>query len=111
MSHTRQSICVAYPEVPPRQEKIRLTPNGASRRIETPELKNSDGEGGQAETERSRVTMTSPSEKKKKMALDTVSHFFDNCRQKGQKGEETLQLIRENISKSIKKSSLGDCKL
>lgn len=59
--------------------------------------------------------MTSPSEKnldkRKKMALDTVSHFFDNCRQKGQKGEETLQLIRENISKSIKKSSLGDCKL
>lgn len=49
--------------------------------------------------------------RKRKMALDTVSHFFDNYRRKGQKGEESLQFIRENISKSIRKSSLGDCKL
>ena len=48
---------------------------------------------------------------KKKMALDTVSRFFDSYRQKGQEGLEALQLIRENISKSIKESSLGDCKL
>jgi len=46
-----------------------------------------------------------------KMELDMVSHFFDNYRQKGQEGQETLQLIREDLSKSFKESSLGDCKL
>jgi len=50
-------------------------------------------------------------QEKKNMALDAVSHFFDKYRQKGHKGEETLQLLRENISKSIRRSSLGDCKL
>ena len=50
-------------------------------------------------------------QEKKNMALDAVSHFFDKYRQKGHKGEETLQLLRENMSKSIRRSSLGDCKL
>ncbi|XP_078355336.1 uncharacterized protein LOC144639945 [Oculina patagonica] len=38
--------------------------------------------------------------------LDTVSHFFDKYRQNGKNGEQTLQLIRENISNSIKGSFL-----
>ena len=41
------------------------------------------------------------------MGLDAVSHFFDIYRQNGKNGEEILQSLRENISRSIKRSALG----
>ena len=42
-----------------------------------------------------------------KMALDTVSHFFDAYRKGGKNGEQILQSVRQNVSSSFKKSSLG----
>ena len=39
--------------------------------------------------------------------LDTVSHFFDKYRQNDGKGEHILNLLRKNISSSVKKSSIG----
>ena len=44
----------------------------------------------------------------KNMALEIVSHFFDIYRKNGKDGENALQLVRENISNSIKRSSLGN---
>lgn len=42
------------------------------------------------------------------MALETVSCFFDGYRKNGKEGENALKLVRENISNSIKSSSLGN---
>ena len=42
------------------------------------------------------------------MALEIVSCFFDGYRKNGKEGENSLKLVRENISNSIKSSSLGN---
>lgn len=42
------------------------------------------------------------------MALEIVSCFFDGYRKNGKEGENALKLVRENISNSIKSSSLGN---
>lgn len=42
------------------------------------------------------------------MALESVSHFFDKYRQRGKVGEQILQSVKQSISGSFTKSSLGD---
>lgn len=42
------------------------------------------------------------------MALESVSHFFDKYRQRGKDGEQTLQSVKQSISGSFTKSSLGN---
>ena len=41
------------------------------------------------------------------MALDLVSHYFDDYRQKGEKGGNILNSIRDNVAQSLNKSVLG----
>ena len=42
------------------------------------------------------------------MALESVSHFFDKYRERGKVGEQILQSVKQSISGSFTKSSLGN---